>query len=179
MPHEKNSYTYVTLKSDLIGELYLNQCQRCRILTARAEPRMVIKLPPANLAMKLLDIFEEIFCDYHWFLRRDFRSRLALLYSDPTAQSRDRNWLCRASVVFALATTFLYGPTNSGDIEVGWKSELAATGDDNAALPPGSDMFEQGVLLLKITLEEPTTEDIEALNLMVCEVSRNSVPVES
>lgn len=34
-------------------------------------------------------------------------------------------------------------------------------------LPPGSEFFEQGLLLLKLTLEEPIIEDVEALNLIV------------
>lgn len=120
---------------------------------------MVIKLPPQPLAVQLLNTFEEIFCDYHWFLRRDFRERVALIYSDPDNQLKDRCWLARASLVFALGTTFIHGPQ-------------ALTGNSpsrpsDVPLPPGSDMFEQAVALLNVSSEEPTTEDIEALNLMV------------
>ncbi|KAJ4252448.1 hypothetical protein NW762_011049 [Fusarium torreyae] len=35
-----------------------------------------------------------------------------------------------------------------------------------APAPPGSDLFEQAVSLLNVSSEEPTTEDVEALNLM-------------
>ncbi|CAI6092668.1 unnamed protein product [Clonostachys chloroleuca] len=137
---ESSGYTYVALKFDFL------------------EPRMVIKLPPQPLAVQLLNTFEEIFCDYHWFLRRDFRERVALIYSDPDNQLKDRCWLARASLVFALGTTFIHGPQ-------------ALTGNSpsrpsDVPLPPGSDMFEQAVALLNVSSEEPTTEDIEALNLM-------------
>lgn len=108
--------------------------------------------------MKLLDIFEDIFCDHHWFLRRDFRERAQLLFSDPKTQSQDRSWLSRASLVFALATTFMYGSQPSGGV--------AAEQYETPTLP-GSDLFEQAVALLNVSSEEPTTEDVEALNLMV------------
>ncbi|TVY75135.1 putative transcriptional regulatory protein [Fusarium oxysporum f. sp. cubense] len=136
---QQGGYSYAVLKSDLI------------------EPRILIKLPSASLAMKLLDTFEEIFCDHHWFLRRDFRERVQLLFTDPKTQSQDRSWLSRASLVFALATTFMYGSQPSG--------ELTTEQSENPT-PPGSDLFEQAVALLNVSSEEPTTEDVEALNLM-------------
>ncbi|KAF5552560.1 c6 transcription [Fusarium phyllophilum] len=136
---QQGGYSYAVLKSDLI------------------EPRILIKLPSAPLAMKLLDTFEEIFCDHHWFLRRDFRERVQLLFTDPKTQSQDRSWLSRASLVFALATTFMYGSQPSGEI---------TTEQSETPTPPGSDLFEQAVALLNVSSEEPTTEDVEALNLM-------------
>ncbi|CAH0057385.1 unnamed protein product [Clonostachys solani] len=137
---ESSGYTYVALKFDFL------------------EPRMVIKLPPQPLAVQLLNTFEEIFCDYHWFLRRDFRERVALIYSDPDNQLKDRCWLARASLVFALGTTFIHGPQGlTGN---------SSSRPSDVPLPPGSDMFEQAVALLNVSSEEPTTEDIEALNLM-------------
>ncbi|KAF4969350.1 hypothetical protein FSARC_3425 [Fusarium sarcochroum] len=102
--------------------------------------------------------FIEIFCDHHWFLRRDFRQRVQLLFSDPASQSKDRSWLSRASLVFALATTFMYGTQPSTGEPTAESSEAPA--------PPGSDLFEQAVSLLNVSSEEPTTEDVEALNLM-------------
>ncbi|QKD61700.2 uncharacterized protein FOBCDRAFT_245141 [Fusarium oxysporum Fo47] len=126
---QQGGYSYAVLKSDLI----------------------------APLAMKLLDTFEEIFCDHHWFLRRDLRERVQLLFTDPKTQSQDRSWLSRASLVFALATTFMYGSQPSG--------EPTTEQSENPA-PPGSDLFEQAVALLNVSSEEPTTEDVEALNLM-------------
>ncbi|KAK7574996.1 hypothetical protein V3481_016961 [Fusarium oxysporum f. sp. vasinfectum] len=136
---QQGGYSYAVLKSDLI------------------EPRILIKLPSAPLAMKLLDTFEEIFCDHHWFLRRDFRERVQLLFTDPKTQSQDRSWLSRASLVFALATTFMYGSQPSGE---------PTTEQFENPTPPGSDLFEQAVALLNVSSEEPTTEDVEALNLM-------------
>ncbi|EGU80893.1 hypothetical protein FOXB_08608 [Fusarium oxysporum f. sp. conglutinans Fo5176] len=126
---QQGGYSYAVLKSDLI----------------------------APLAMKLLDTFEEIFCDHHWFLRRDFRERVQLLFTDPKTQSQDRSWLSRASLVFALATTFMYGSQPSGE---------PTTEQFENPTPPGSDLFEQAVALLNVSSEEPTTEDVEALNLM-------------
>jgi len=114
--------------------------------------------------MKLLDTFEEIFCDHHWFLRRDFRERVQLLFTDPKTQSQDRSWLSRASLVFALATTFMYGSQPSGE---------PTTEQFENPTPPGSDLFEQAVALLNVSSEEPTTEDVEALNLMVSGQSRH------
>ncbi|RBA20713.1 hypothetical protein FPRO05_08160 [Fusarium proliferatum] len=136
---QQGGYSYAVLKSDLI------------------EPRILIKLPSPPLAMKLLDTFEDIFCDHHWFLRRDFRERAQLLFSDPKTQSQDRSWLSRASLVFALATTFMYGSQPSGGV---------AAEQYETPTPPGSDLFEQAVALLNVSSEEPTTEDVEALNLM-------------
>lgn len=36
-------------------------------------------------------------------------------------------------------------------------------------LPPGTEYFEQGLLMLKVPYEDPTVEDVEALNLAVGE----------
>ena len=120
---------------------------------------MSFRLPPRPYALHLLQVFEEGFCDYHWFLRRGFRDRVTLLFSNPESQSQDRSWLSRASLVFALATTFIYGSQGLEGESPGGTSEEPS--------PPGSDMFEQAVSLLNVSSEEPTTEDIEALNLMV------------
>ncbi|KAH7151287.1 hypothetical protein DER46DRAFT_690172 [Fusarium sp. MPI-SDFR-AT-0072] len=124
---QQGGYSYAVLKSDLI----------------------------APLAMKLLDTFEEIFCDHHWFLRRDVRERVQLLFTDPESQSQDRSWLSRASLVFALATTFRYG-----------SQPEPTTEQSETPTPPGSNLFEQAVALLNVSSEGPTTEDVESLNLM-------------
>lgn len=42
-----------------------------------------------------------------------------------------------------------------------------ATEPAETPTPPGSDLFEQAVALLNVSSEEPTTDDVEALNLMV------------
>ncbi|KAJ4212558.1 hypothetical protein NW759_011595 [Fusarium solani] len=148
----ESGYTYLRLKSDF------------------HQPEVSVKLPPKPYALRLLDIFEDIFCDYHWFLRRDFRERLSLTYSHPISQSGDRNWFCRVSVVLALAQTFVYSEaSNSSEGErptSGSGSQGADSSRTLTLLPPGSDLFEQAVLLFKISSEEPILEDIEALNLM-------------
>ncbi|KAH7316983.1 hypothetical protein B0I35DRAFT_354350 [Stachybotrys elegans] len=148
--HDGNvSYTYMDLPSDSV------------------EPRVVVKLPSLPLALRLFDKFEEIFCDYHWFLRGDFRARLELLYSNPIAQAKDRNWLGRVSLVLALAATFCYGLNDTSGVETSPSLGRGAGEDSEVLVPPGFALFEQGVMLVKRSLEEPTTEDVEALNLMV------------
>lgn len=141
-----------------------------------SEPEVSVKLPPRPYALRLLDIFEDIFCDYHWFLRRDFRDRLSLTYSRPSSQSGDRNWFCRVSVVLALAQTFVYSEISpSSKVERPGSGSASQGADGSRALtllPPGSDLFEQAVLLFKMSSEEPILGDIEALNLMVCDISR-------
>lgn len=131
-------------------------------------PDITIKLPPMPLAIHLFEKFEEVFCDCHWFMRRDFREQLAILYSNPHPQTSNRKWLCLASLVFALASTFVYeqdshGPNTHANIstpgaEISWETSL----------PPGFGLFEQARKLLVTFSENPSTEDIEILNLMVC-----------
>ncbi|KAJ3518913.1 hypothetical protein NM208_g14335 [Fusarium decemcellulare] len=147
---KESGYTYLRLNSDF------------------HQPEVSVKLPPKPYALHLLDIFEEIFCDYHWFLRRDFRERLCLTYSHPMSQSGDRNWFCRVSVVLALAQTFVYSeaPASPEADRPMSSSEGAESTKTTTLLPPGSDLFEQAVLLFKTSSEEPVLEDIEALNLM-------------
>ncbi|KAK7755570.1 hypothetical protein SLS62_002504 [Diatrype stigma] len=176
--HNAPSYTYSRLNFDVI------------------QPDVSFKLPPRQYAFHLLSVFEEGFCDYHWFLRKRFRERLALTYASPSSQSRDRNWLCRVSVVLALAETWNRGRSFLGAAEqptaalppplLGQQQfgKLGGGGGEAAGdsggpplppdvplnpqprLPPGSEFFEQGLLLLKLTLEEPIIEDVEALNLI-------------
>ncbi|KAI6080832.1 fungal-specific transcription factor domain-containing protein [Hypoxylon rubiginosum] len=139
------------------------------------------KLPPRPYAFHLLDTFEEGFCEYHWHLRKDFRERLGLTYSDPSSQAEDRNWLCRVSVVLALAETYYRSKVGRSDYDLGHdtSSSLVGSRHGNANLtspsafedttnqpPPGAEMFEQGLLLLKVSPEEPTIEDVEVLNLI-------------
>ncbi|KAM0435903.1 hypothetical protein ACHAPT_002795 [Fusarium lateritium] len=145
---KESGYTYLRLKSDF------------------HQSEVSVKLPPKPYALRLLDIFEDIFCDYHWFLRRDFRERLSLTYSHPISQSGDRNWFCRVSVVLALAQTFVYSEVSSPEAERPRSGSHSEGFRALTLLPPGSDLFEQAVLLFKTSSEEPILEDIEALNLM-------------
>ena len=131
-----------------------------------SDSEVSLKLPPRPYAFHLLEVFEEGYCDYHWFLRRKFRDRLALTYADPQSQAVDRNWLCRVSVVLALAETWNRGRS--------FKSSQASPSlptsdvpEEPPLAPPGSELFEQCLLLWKMSLEEPLLEDVEALNLIV------------
>ncbi|KAF2019460.1 hypothetical protein BU24DRAFT_120620 [Aaosphaeria arxii CBS 175.79] len=160
MSNGPGRYTYAKLKFDYI------------------QPEISIRLPPKPYALHLLEIFEEGFCDYHWFLRRKFRERLMLSYSDPQTQTTDRNWLCRVSVVLALAETWNRGrsatlgntiPSQENADPIARPSPSSDTIDvwgETLPVPPGSELFEQCLLLLKISLEEPSLEDVEALNLI-------------
>ena len=126
-------------------------------------------------------MFEEGFCDYHWYLRKRFHERLIQTYANPNSQSWDRSWLCRVSVVLALAETWNRGraapdepcPPLAGQYVKSTADPLGGGGlagvplTSQPRLPPGSEFFEQGLLLLKLSLEEPVIEDVEALNLVV------------
>jgi proline utilization trans-activator len=114
-----------------------------------------------------------------------------LTYSRPHEQAYDRNWLCRISVVLALAEAWNRGRTSalkrddgaSQQIDSSDRSGLLDDGNPQSTSspaasspmsdasvpppPPGSDFFEQGLLLLKMSLEEPVIADVEALNLIV------------
>ena len=123
------------------------------------EPEVSFKLPPKPYAFHLLSVLEEGFSDYHWYLRSRFHSRLNLTYLDPASQSSDRNWLCRVSVVMALAETWNHGRMSTGE------SQCRALTDPPS--PPGSEFFEQGLLLLNTAPEEIVVEHVEACNLIV------------
>uniref|UniRef100_L2FKB1 C6 transcription factor n=1 Tax=Colletotrichum fructicola (strain Nara gc5) TaxID=1213859 RepID=L2FKB1_COLFN len=163
----KEKYTYSRLKFDFL------------------HPEVHLRLPPRPYAFHLLQAFEEGFSEYHWFLRKDFRDRLMLTYSDPSSQSKDRNWLCRVSVVLALAESFNRSRmTASTHMQLtgeqppspyGILPPLSSSPTSNSESsetpqapppPPGSDYFEQGLMLLKMSSEEPVSEDVEALNLI-------------
>ena len=149
------------------------------------ESDVSLKLPPRPYAFYLLHVFEEGYRDYHWYLRNRFRVRLSQTYSDPESQAMDRNWLCRVSVVLALAEAWNYGRTsplglenedmprgvrNAYAINNGnghWASSDSTSEASSQPLPPGSALFEQALLLLKTPCEEPVLEDVEALNLIV------------
>ncbi|CAO2648168.1 Nn.00g090900.m01.CDS01 [Neocucurbitaria sp. VM-36] len=137
-----------------------------------------VKLPPRPYAFHLLEVFEEGYCDYHWFLRKQFRDQLALTYADPQSQAVDRNWLCRVSVVLALAETWNRGRsfnsslTSPSQAQTGLRADtvpgwtVPEVLEESHLAPPGSEFFEQCLLLLKMSLEEPVVEDVEALNLI-------------
>ena len=159
---------------------------RCILLTRTScalryvEPVVSFKLPPQQYALHLLSVFEEGFCDYHWYLRKGFRERFLQTYASPNTQAQDRNWLCRVSVVLALAETWNRGRAPPEEPSLPLAGQFVKPAADPQAagladmslpsqprLPPGSEFFEQGLFLLKLSLEEPVMEDVEALNLVV------------
>ncbi|KAK1702984.1 hypothetical protein BDP67DRAFT_550042 [Colletotrichum lupini] len=159
------SYTYSRLKFDFL------------------QSEVSFRLPPRPYAFHLLQAFDEGFSEYHWFLRKRFRERILLTYSDPQSQSHDRNWLCRVSVVLALAENWNRSRMSSAvHMEIAGKHPTSPP-QRGAAVPftlppdsqstsqtlpppPGSEFFEQGLMLLKMSAEEPVPEDVEALCLI-------------
>ncbi|EPE07154.1 zinc c6 transcription factor [Ophiostoma piceae UAMH 11346] len=151
-------YTYSRLKIDVI------------------EPEVTLRLPPRPYAVHLLDVFEEGFCDYHFILRNQFRQRLLLTYQDPRSQARDRIWLCRVSVVMALAEAWNSGrkegepstrqQSRSPEQNAKRVSFPEGSQPTSTDLPPGAELFEQGLYLFRSPLEEANIEHIEALNLI-------------
>ncbi|KAJ6441132.1 proline utilization trans-activator [Purpureocillium lavendulum] len=105
--------------------------------------------------------------DYHWFLWRKFKERMRLTYGNPGApESKDQLWLCRLLIVCALGETFAncqapaihLGSSPHPDAVQGARTQSAPP-------PPGTAFFEQALVLLKMSYEEPTVEYIETLNL--------------
>lgn len=131
-------------------------------------PDLTIKLPSMPLAIHLFEKFEEVFCDCHWFMRQDFREHLVIFYSNPHPQTSNRKWLCLASLVFALASTFMYEQDSHDPNTCAKISTPGADVSWETPLPPGFGLFEQARKVFITFSENPSTEDIEILNLMVC-----------
>ncbi|KAM5380880.1 hypothetical protein ACJZ2D_003404 [Fusarium nematophilum] len=104
--------------------------------------KLSFKLPPYQYAVQLISQAEQSFGDYHTFLRRSFWKRLHATYKNLSSQAKDRNWLCRLSFVLALAE---------------------ANNHNNQSLTITLD--ESGLLMMKVSYEDPTVDDVEALNL--------------
>jgi proline utilization trans-activator len=88
-------------------------------------------------------------------------------------ESKDRLWLCRLLIVFALGETFvnyrtpiinLRSTTNEPNNQNNNPDQTAET---PSPPPPGTSFFEQALMLLKLPYEEPSLEHIEILNLAV------------
>ncbi|KAL4962008.1 transcription factor domain-containing protein [Aspergillus stella-maris] len=125
------------------------------------------RLPPYPYALILVDRFT-VFVghDWHWFRRETFRRRLELTYKDPKAiEVRDRLWLCRLLVVFALGETYNSEPTPEIYLGTEGAEEIVRHGRDIRSAP-GADFFEQALLLLNVRYEDPSIEQVEALNLV-------------
>lgn len=125
------------------------------------------RLPPYPYALILVDRFS-VFVghDWHWFRKQTFRRRLDLTYKDSTARElKDRTWLCRLLIVFALGESY-----NSESAP-----EVRLLGDEDDSLVDarerkrvsGIEFFEQALNLLQVRYEDPSVDQVEALNLAV------------
>jgi hypothetical protein len=112
--------------------------------------------------------------EYHWYLRREFRSSLETTYKSPdSARSKNRIWLCKLLAVLALGESFnSYEPPL---IDLNHASEDNADSvhlrDNRETYLPGVRFFEKALSLFKMPSEEPDIEHIEALNLIVSNYS--------
>ncbi|KAL1859188.1 hypothetical protein Plec18170_002303 [Paecilomyces lecythidis] len=125
------------------------------------------KLPPYPYALILLDRFS-VFVghDWHWFLKQTFRRRLDLTYKEPRAKElKDRTWLCRLLIVFALGES--YNSESTPEVRLlGDEDETRdALVDDKEGAVSGIEFFEQALTLLQVRYEDPSIDQIEALNL--------------
>lgn len=91
-------------------------------------------------------------------------------YHTSQSQAVDRTWLCCFSVVLALGESYNDNTSPSfilGD-NIGISHESQESGQEHQGVaPPGIELFKQGLRLLKLAYEEPTIEQVEALNLIV------------
>ncbi|KAJ5378609.1 hypothetical protein N7509_011728 [Penicillium cosmopolitanum] len=131
--------------------------------------KVFVKLPPHSYALYLLGQFESFMgSDYHWYKKKCFRAKIEATYDSSQSQAVDRIWLCCFSVVLALGESYNDGVAPS--FFIGDKSGLTADnpydGDSRQITPPGIEFFKQALLLLRPSYEEPTIEQVEALNLI-------------
>lgn len=89
------------------------------------------------------------------------------MYKSPSsAESKDRIWLCRLLVVFALGQSYSSNIAPSISL-VTEEDEYGGPTDQRVTSPSGIEFFEQALLLLKLNYEEPVVEHVEVLNLIV------------
>lgn len=164
------SYTYVPLDYDNTGKS-LNLLKHGTLVAhTPQETRVFVKLPPHSYALYLLGQFESfIGSDYHWYRKQRFRDKMEAAYHTSQPQSMDRTWLCCFSVALALGESYNDSTSPSfllqDNIGVNHDGQL---GDESQGVaPPGIELFKQGLLLLKPSYEQPTIEQVEALNLIV------------
>ncbi|OGM40377.1 hypothetical protein ABOM_010595 [Aspergillus bombycis] len=146
-----SSYTYIPLEHD------------------NSRPKVLVKLPPYSYALYLLGQFESFMgCDYHWYQKKRFRTRIDDLYDPSRSQEIEKTWLCCVSVVLALGESYndIVSPAFLIDSRTGLSTNNADTIDSERVTPPGIELFKQGLLLLPPSYEEPTVEQVEALNLI-------------
>lgn len=145
-----------------------------RKLIPASVPNITFQLPPYSYATQLMTRAEQEFGDYHTFLRKSFWKRFHATYRGDECEANDRNWLCRLSLVLALAeaNTTTRRPiqvtADDGVVEAFPTAGVTALEQETAPiLSAGVELFEQGLVLLKVAYEEPTVDDVEALNLAV------------
>lgn len=138
----------------------------------QADPSLSFKLPPYPYALVLLDQFDVFLGhDWHWFLRKTFRDRMELTYKRPSSsEATDRTWLCRLLVVFALGESFNLNQTPEIHFNLEMHSNSRYQPSKTLMPPPGTEFFEQALALLNIRYEDPTLDQIEALNLIVSKI---------
>ncbi|KAF6817754.1 hypothetical protein CSOJ01_02191, partial [Colletotrichum sojae] len=130
-----------------------------------------LALPPYPYSCYLVDQVEVFMArDYHWFRWKEFRKRMDLTYKSPELpQSRDRLYLCRMLIVFALGETYVnyHAPTINLAATVGGVDDdiLGMKDQPQQVEPPGGRFFDQALVLMKLPYEEPNVDHIEILNL--------------
>ncbi|KAJ5083301.1 hypothetical protein N7456_012728 [Penicillium angulare] len=145
-----SNYTYIPLETD------------------NGQPRVVVKLPPYSYALYLLGQFESFMgFDYHWYEKKRFRARVNDIYDASKLQAIDKTWVCCLSVVLALGDSYndSAGPSFLIDNRTCFLTDDATTNSEQIN-PRGIEFFKQGLLLLRPSYEEPTIEQVEALNLI-------------
>ena len=133
--------------------------------------RSFVHLPPISYTRILLERFDLIMGpDYHWFLRSTFQNAVKITYEQPhSVESKAQIWLCKFLAVLAIGESYLEPPPTI-DLafdKVSNNGNANETDNDSHRKPPGLELFEQALSLLHIPHEDPSTEHIEALNLLV------------
>ncbi|KAK3185731.1 hypothetical protein K4F52_005596 [Lecanicillium sp. MT-2017a] len=134
-----------------------------------AQQTISIKLPPHSYASYLFGQFETfIGSDYYWFRKRIFRAKLDSIYHATRLQSEDRIWLACFSVVMALGESYSdnSAPAFTLGIADGVRADTLESASPAQMVPPGFEFFKQALLLVQFPYEEPTLEQIEAINLI-------------
>ncbi|KAF2021036.1 hypothetical protein BU24DRAFT_487536 [Aaosphaeria arxii CBS 175.79] len=131
-------------------------------------PSLSIKLPPYPYALVLLNQFDVFLGhDWHWFLRKTFREKLNVTYQQPFSdEASDRTWLCRLLVVFALGESYNSGQPPEIHFLPDGSHASHSFPDRESKPPPGTQFFEQALALLNIRHENPSIDQVEALNLI-------------
>ena len=132
--------------------------------------RESLSLPPYEYATQLVARAEQEFGDCHTFLRKSFLRRFHATYRGQKSETYDRKWLCRLFFVLALAecTTTTKQPIQlTSDRAVAPATQMEGFAPSENMLSSGVELFEHGLSLLNTSYEEPTVDDVEALNLAV------------